>query len=86
MRRDWPDFSHEPQRSMTREPAKPQPSRVGKKSVRVYLSPEKRRELKTLAAIMDTTINALMRRAVDLVLAEYESKPAKRAGGEPTGG
>jgi hypothetical protein len=51
-----------------------------------HLSPQKRRELKILAGIADTTINALMRRAVDLVLAEHKPKPAKRAGRKRTGG
>jgi len=64
---------------MTREPIKPQPSRVGKKSVSVYLPPDKWRELKILAATTDTTIDALLRRGVDFVLAEHKSKrpPAK---------
>jgi hypothetical protein len=82
----WPDFSHEPQCSMARKPTKPHSSRTGEKSARVYLSPEKRRDLKILAVTTDTTINALMRRAVDLVLAEHESKPAKRPGSKRTGG
>jgi hypothetical protein len=65
---------------MAREPTKPQPSRTGKKSISVYLSPDKWRELKILAATTDTTIDALMRRGVDLVLAEHKGKPAKRPG------
>jgi hypothetical protein len=63
---------------MAREPSKPQPSRTGKKSVSVYLPPEKWRELKILAATTDTTIDALLRRGVDLVLAEHKGKPPKR--------
>jgi 16S rRNA U516 pseudouridylate synthase RsuA-like enzyme len=76
----WPDCSHKPQRSMAREPTKLQRSRSGMKSVSVYLSPEKRRKVKVLAAAMDTTVNALMRRAVELVLAEYKGKPRKHVG------
>jgi ribosomal protein L1 len=61
------------------ETVKPQPSRIGKKSVTVYLPEDKWRELKVLAATTDTTIDALMRRGVDLVLAEQKtSKPPKR--------
>lgn len=66
---------------MAREPTKSQHSRTGMKSVSVYLSPEKRRKVKTLAAATGTTINALMRRAVDLVLAEHKGKPRKRRRG-----
>jgi hypothetical protein len=63
---------------MAREPSKPQPSRAGKKSISVYLSPEKWRELKILAATTDTTIDALVRSGIDLVLAGRQGKPAKR--------
>jgi hypothetical protein len=66
---------------MAREPTKPQRSPIGRRSVSVYLSPEKRRELKILAATTDTTIDALMRRGVDLVLAEHKGKAANRPGG-----
>ncbi|MBI2714228.1 MAG: hypothetical protein HYX37_07205 [Rhizobiales bacterium] len=52
------------------ETVKPQPSRIGKKSVTVYLPEDTWRDLKILAATTDTTIDALMRRGVDLVLAE----------------
>jgi ribosomal protein L1 len=52
------------------ETVKPQPSRIGKKSVSVYLPEDTWRDLKVLAATTDTTIDALMRRGVDLVLAE----------------
>ena len=62
--------------------AKPQPSRTGEKCVSVYLSPEKWLELKILAVTTDTTIDALMRRAADRVLAELKPKPAKRPGGK----
>ena len=54
---------------------KPQPSRIGKKSVTVYLSVDSWRDLRVLAATTDTTIDALMRRGVELVLAEHKSKP-----------
>jgi NAD(P)H-hydrate repair Nnr-like enzyme with NAD(P)H-hydrate epimerase domain len=66
---------------MAREPTKPQPSRTGKKSVSVYLSPEKRRKVKLLAAATDTTVDALMRRAAELVLAEHKGEPRKRRRG-----
>ena len=52
---------------------KPQPSRIGKKSVTVYLPEANWRELKILAATTDTTIDALLRRGVDLVLAERKT-------------
>lgn len=52
------------------ETVKPQPSRIGKKSVTVYLPEDTWRDLKILAATTDTTIDALMRRGIDLVLAE----------------
>ncbi len=51
--------------------AKPQPSRVGKKVVTVYLAESVWRDLKVLAAQNDTTIDALMRRGLDRVFAEY---------------
>jgi hypothetical protein len=66
--------------------AKPRPSRTGEKCVSVYLSPEKRSELKILAVTTDTTIDALMRRAADLVLAELKPKPAKGPGSKRSGG
>ena len=49
---------------------KQQPSRAGKKVVTVYLSESVWREVKVLAAKTDSTIDALMRRGLDLVLAE----------------
>ena len=52
------------------ETVKPQPSRIGKKSITTYLPEDTWRDLKILAATTDTTIDALMRRGVDLVLAE----------------
>ena len=65
---------------MPREPTKPLRSRTGKKSVSVYLPPEKWRKVKILAATTDTTLDAVMRRAVDLVLAEHKGKRRKRQG------
>jgi hypothetical protein len=38
----------------------------------------KRRELKVLAIVLDTTIDALVRRGVDIVLAERTTKRPKR--------
>ena len=51
---------------------KQQPSRVGKKVVTVYLSESVWRETKVLAAKTDSTIDALMRRGLDLVFAEHK--------------
>jgi hypothetical protein len=50
---------------------KPQPSRVGKKVVTVYLSESVWRDLKVLAAKTDATIDGLMRHGLDLVFAEH---------------
>ena len=55
------------------ETIKPQPSRIGKKSVTVYLPENVWRELRILAATTDSTIDKLMRRGVDLVLAEHKT-------------
>ncbi len=49
---------------------KQQPSRTGKKVVTVYFSESVWREVKVLAAKTDSTIDALMRRGLDIVLAE----------------
>jgi hypothetical protein len=56
------------------EIVKPQPSRIGKKSVSVYLPENIWRELRILAATTDTTIDKLIRRGIDLVLAEHKDK------------
>ena len=50
--------------------SKQQPSRTGKKVVTVYLSESVWREVKVLAAKTDSTIDALMRRGLDLVFTE----------------
>jgi uncharacterized protein YacL len=59
----------------------PQPSRIGKKSVTVYLPQNVWRELRILAATSDSTIDKLIRRGIDLVLAELrranEQQPAR---------
>ncbi len=55
------------------DPVKPPSLRAGKKSVSVYLPVDTWRELKILAATTDSTIDALMRRGVDLVLAEHKA-------------
>ena len=49
---------------------KPQPSRIGKISVTVYLPQHVWRELRVLAATTNSTIDKLIRRRFDLVLAE----------------
>lgn len=56
------------------EPVKPQPSRVGKKSLSVFVQPNIWRELKMVAAKHDTTIDRLIRRGIDMVLAEYRAR------------
>lgn len=66
---------------MAREATKLLSSRTGKKNVTLYLPVETWRELKILATVMDTTMDGLMRRGVDLVLAERKGKPRKRPGG-----
>ncbi len=52
-------------------PAYKQPGRAGKKVVSVYLPESVWRDAKILAARTDTTIDALMRRGLDLVFAEH---------------
>lgn len=65
---------------MAREPTNPPVGRDGKKSVTLYLPVEKWRELKILSVTTDTTLDALLRRGVDLVLAEKKQpvRPHKR--------
>ena len=65
---------------MAREPTNlpPERARDGKKSVTLYLPVEKWRELKILSVKLDTTLDRLLRRGVDLVLAEKSTKPPKR--------
>jgi hypothetical protein len=48
-----------------------QPSRRGKKVVTVYLPESVWRDAKMLAARTDTTIDAIMRRGLELVFAEH---------------
>jgi hypothetical protein len=47
-----------------------QPSRSGKKAVAAYLPKSVWRDAKMLAVRTDTTIDAIMRRGLDLVFAE----------------
>jgi hypothetical protein len=56
--------------NVARQAAKVSASRVGKKRVTLHLPVNKWRELKMLATILDTTMDALMRCGLDLVLAE----------------
>jgi len=51
---------------------------TGKKRVTFYVPVERRRELKVLAIMLNTTIDALVRRGVDLVLKERKTKLPKR--------
>jgi hypothetical protein len=51
---------------------------AGEKRVTFYLPVAKRRELKVLAIVLDTTVDALVRRGVDLVLTERPTKRPKR--------
>jgi hypothetical protein len=67
--------------NIARQSAKAPASRARKKSVTLYLPTDRWRELKILATVLDTTMDALMRRGVDLVLAEDKGKPAKQPGG-----
>ena len=55
------------------EIVKPQPSRIGKKSVSVYLPQNVWREVRMLAASTDTTIDKLIHRGIELVLAEHKT-------------
>jgi hypothetical protein len=55
------------------EIVKPQPSRIGKKSVTVYLPQSIWREVRMLAASTDTTMDKIIRRGIDLVLAEHKA-------------
>ena len=66
--------------NVARQSAESAASRASKKRVTLYLPVDKWRELKILATILDTTLDALMRGGVDLVLAEHKRKPAKRPG------
>jgi hypothetical protein len=50
---------------------RPQPSRVGKKVVSVYLTESVWRDLKMLAVKTDSTIDALVRQGIDRVFAEH---------------
>jgi hypothetical protein len=49
----------------------PQPGRVGKKVVTVYLPESVWRSVKVLAAKTDTTIDALMREGLDLIFEKH---------------
>jgi hypothetical protein len=62
---------------MARQAANRSTGRAGKKRVTFYLPVEKRRELKVLAVVLDTTIDALVRRGVDLVFAERKADEPK---------
>ena len=55
------------------EIVKPQPSRIGKKSVTIYLPQNVWREVRMLAASTDTTMGKIIRRGIDLVLAEHKA-------------
>jgi hypothetical protein len=60
-----------PAATTTTRAASPQPSRVGKKVVTVYLPESIWRDLKVLAAKTDSTIDALMRQGLDMVFAQH---------------
>jgi len=66
---------------VARQSAKSAANHAGKKCVTLYLPVDKWRELKILATVLDTTLDALMRGGVDLVLAEHKDKPAKSPAG-----
>jgi hypothetical protein len=63
---------------------KPQPSRVGKKSVTVYVPENIWRELRIMAAMTDSTIDKIIRSGIDHVLAEYKKKRAPQRPTEST--
>jgi hypothetical protein len=48
-----------------------QSTRTGKKSVTVYLSPEKWRELKIIAALTDATLDKLLQEGADVVIEKF---------------
>jgi hypothetical protein len=58
-----------------REPVKPH-ARPGRKSVTVYLPVNIWRELKVMAAMTDSTLDKLIRRGIDHVLAEHKNRRA----------
>ncbi|WP_339086931.1 ribbon-helix-helix domain-containing protein [Hyphomicrobium sp. ghe19] len=53
----------------------PAPSRRGKKGMTLYFDPPVHRVLKQLALDENTSINALLIKSVDLMLAKYGKKP-----------
>ena len=65
-------------RKTARQSAKSSASRAGKKRVTLHLPVNKWRELKMLATMLNTTMDALTRCGLDLVLAEREVKVPKR--------
>lgn len=67
--------------NVARQAAESVAGSYGKKRVTLYLPVDKWRELKIVATILDTTLDALMRGGVDLVLAEHKGEPAERTGG-----
>ncbi len=73
-RRPAPAETPEPAAEPIPAPERPvykQPGRAGKKVVSVYLPESVWRDAKILAARTDTTIDALMRRGLDLVFAVH---------------
>jgi hypothetical protein len=60
----------------TAEPVKPESSRTGKKSVTVYLSTEKWRELKIIAALTDATLDRLLQEGADMVIEKFRRSHA----------
>jgi hypothetical protein len=64
----------QPQTRRARKTAQPvgsQSARTGKKSVTVYLSPEKWRELKIIAALTDATLDKLLQEGADVVIEKF---------------
>lgn len=55
---------------------KPLASRTGKKSVTVYLSPEKWRELKIIAVLTDATLDKLLQAGADMVIGNFRRSRA----------
>lgn len=60
--------------NVARQSAKSLAGGAGKKRVTLHLPADKWRELKILATVLDTSLDALVRSGLDLVLAERKTK------------
>jgi hypothetical protein len=64
--------------NVARQAVKSRAGSAGKKRVTLHLPVNKWRELKVLATMLDTTMDALMRSGLDLALAERKTRQAAR--------